>query len=153
MAHVYARRHGGAELELGDRGGAMDQQAAVDRVRESLDLVAQGDLERLRDFYTDDVVWHVGGNHPLSGDYRGKDDLIRYFERVRELTGGSLTIEPQSILASDKHVAMFTNVRAQREGRSMDVVLAQVFKVAPDGRWSEYWALADDQEAVDRFWS
>ena len=131
----------------------MDQQAAVDRVQESLDLVAKGDFERLRDFYTDDVVWHVGGNHPLSGDYRGKDELINYFERVRSLTDASLTIEPQSILASDQHVAMFTNVKARREGKSMDVVLAQVFKVGADGRWSEYWALADDQEAVDEFWS
>ena len=131
----------------------MDQQAAVDRVRESLDLVQQGDFERLRDFYTDDVVWHVGGNHPLSGDYRGKDELMGYFERVRSMTDATLTIEPQSILASDRHVAMFTNVKAQRDGKSMDVVLAQVFKIAPDGRWSEYWALADDQPTVDRFWS
>ncbi len=131
----------------------MDQQAAVDRVRESLELVAQGNFEALRDFYTEDVVWHVGGNHPLSGDYRGQDELIKYFEQVRSMTHASLSLEPESILASDKHVAMFTRVKAEREGKTMDVVLAQVFRVAPDGRWSEYWALADDQEAVDQFWS
>ena len=131
----------------------MDRQAAVARARESLDLLATGDFEALRNFYTDDVVWHVAGNHPLSGDYHGKDDLIRYFERVRSLTDGGLTIEPESILASDQHVAMFTRVRAQRVGRSMDVVLAQVLRLAADGRWSEYWALADDQAAVDQFWS
>lgn len=32
----------------------------------------------LRDFFTDDVVWHVAGKHPLSGDYRGKDSLVGY---------------------------------------------------------------------------
>jgi ketosteroid isomerase-like protein len=131
----------------------MDHDAAAARVRESLDLVAKGDFERLRDFYTDDVLWHVGGDHPLSGDYRGKDALMAYFERVRSLTDASLTIEPESILTSDQHVAMFTRVRAHRESKRMDVVLAQVFKVADDGRWSEYWALADDQEAVNQFWS
>jgi ketosteroid isomerase-like protein len=131
----------------------MDHEAAANRVRESLELVARGDFERLRDFYTDDVLWHVGGDHPLSGDYRGKDALMAYFERVRSLTDASLTIEPESILTSDQHVAMFTRVRAHRESKRMDVVLAQVFKVADDGRWSEYWALADDQEAVNQFWS
>jgi ketosteroid isomerase-like protein len=131
----------------------MDQQAAIDRIKESLDLVAKGDFDRLRDFYTEDVLWHVGGDHPMSGDYRGMDELIKYFERVRSLTDASLTIEPESILASEQHVAMFTGVKAQRGEKRMDVVLAQVFRVAPDGRWSEYWALADDQDAVNAFWS
>jgi hypothetical protein len=36
---------------------------------------------------------------------------------------------------------------------AVDVVLAQVFKVAPDGRWFKYWALADDQDGLDEFWS
>lgn len=131
----------------------MNERAPVDRVRESLELVARGDFDALRDFYAEDVVWHVGGNHSLSGDYRGRDALIGYFERVRSLTDATLTIEPQSILVSDQHVAMFTNVKAERDGKHMDVVLAQVFKIGPDDRWSEYWALADDQASVDAFWS
>ncbi len=128
----------------------MDQQT---RARESIELVQKGEFDKLRDYYTDDIVWHVGGNHPLSGDYQGKEELIGYFEQVRSQTGGTLTIEPESILAGDQHVGMFTRVTAQRDGRSFDALLAQVFRVAPDGRWCEYWALADDQDAVDRFWS
>ncbi|HJP66654.1 MAG TPA: nuclear transport factor 2 family protein [Actinomycetota bacterium] len=130
-----------------------DEHPGVSRVREYLDTFAAQDMDRLREFFADDIVWHVAGDHPLSGDYRGKDALFDYFARVREMTGGTLTLEPQSILASDNHTAMFTRVQAQREGKQMDVVLAQAFDVGRDGRWTEYYALANDQAAVDAFWS
>jgi hypothetical protein len=58
-------------------------------------------------------------------------------------------LAPEAVLASDKHTAMFTRVTGEREGKTMDVVLAQVFKTGPDGRWTEYWALAD----VRRVWT
>ena len=131
----------------------MDEHEGVARARESVELYTNGEFDRLRDFYAEDVVWHAGGRNPLSGDYRGRDQLFDYFERVRGLTGGSLKIEPTSVLASDKHTAMFSRVTGEREGQTLDVMLAQVFRVDADGRFVEYWALADDQDAVDAFWS
>jgi hypothetical protein len=35
----------------------------------------------------------------------------------------------------------------------MDVLLAEALTLDPIGRWTEYWALANDQDAVDAFWS
>ena len=131
----------------------MTEHPNVQRARDEMEVFQKGDLEGLRDFFAEDVVWHVAGSHPLSGDYRGRDELISYFQQVREMTGGSLQLEPESILASDDHIGMFTRVRGQRNGKDMDAMLAQVLKVGPDGRWTEYWALADDQQGVDRFWS
>ena len=133
----------------------MDEHPGVQRAKEYVDRFTEGDRAALRDFYSDDVVWHVGGRHPLSGDYKGRDALFAYFDKVRELTGGTLRLEPESIVASDRYTAMFTRVTAQREGRDkdLDVVLAQIYRNGPDGRWSEYWAVADDQETVDAFWS
>ena len=125
----------------------------VQRFRDYLGRYATGDLEALRDFYDDGVLWHVAGSHPLSGDYVGKEALLDYFHKVRELTGGTLKLEPESILASDTHLAVFTRVTGERDGRRLDALLAQTFDVGPDGRWTQYFALADDQRAVDAFWS
>jgi ketosteroid isomerase-like protein len=130
-----------------------DEHPGVARIRDYLDHFARHDMEGLRDFFADDVVWHVGGAHPLSGDYRGKEALFEYFERVHELTGGTLHLEATSILASDLHVGMFTRVTASHAGQELDVVLSQAFDVGPDGRWTQYYALANDQEAVDAFWT
>lgn len=131
----------------------MPEHPNVERARREIAVFQSGDLDALRDFFAEDVVWHVGGSHPLSGDYRGRDALIAYFGKVREMTGGSLRLEPDSILASDDRVAMFTRVTGTRDGRSLDAVLAQIISVGKDGRWTEYWALADNQEQVDAFWS
>ncbi len=131
----------------------MGEHPNSERVRVYLQHLEQGELDQLGDFYSEEIVWHVGGNHPLAGTYRGRDALLEYFARVRELTGGSLRVEPDEILVSDKHTVMFSRTTAQRDGRSLDVMLAQFFAVGDDGRWSEYWSLADDPGAVDAFWA
>ena len=131
----------------------MSGHPGVERARAYLETFHNGDVDRLRDFYAEEIVWHVAGKHQLSGDYQGREALFDYFRTVRELTGNSLRLEAKSILASDRHTAMFTRVTGRRDGRSLDVVLAQVLRVGPDGRWTEYWAVADDQDAVDSFWS
>lgn len=128
------------------------EHAGTTRARDYLATYAAGDTAALRDFFADDVVWHVGGKHALSGDYRGREALFDYFDKVRELTGGTLTVEEEHVLASDQHTAMFTRVRGAREGRQLDVSMAQTFRTGPDGRWTEYFAMADDQAAVDAFW-
>ncbi len=130
----------------------MEEHPGVQRARDYVQRFAEGDLDHLRDFYAEDVVWHVGGRHRLSGDYEGRDALFSYFDEVRQLTNGTLKLEPESIVASDRYTAMFTRVTAQREEKSLDVTLAQILRNGPDGRWNEYWAVSDDQDAVDAFW-
>jgi ketosteroid isomerase-like protein len=131
----------------------MTEHPGVEGARASIDAFNRGDMTALREFYADDVVWHVGGTHGLSGDYRGRDELFAYFERVRDLTGGTITLEPEAILSSEEHTAIFMKVSGERDGRVLDVTLAEAFTIGPDGRWNEFWSLADDQDAVDAFWS
>lgn len=75
-----------------------------------------------------------------------------YFQRVREQTGGTLRLEPEAILSSDGHTSMYVRVTGTRDGRSLDVTLAEALSVGHDGRWTEFWSLAEDQDAVDAFW-
>lgn len=131
----------------------MGEHANVAAIRQALRVYNSGDNAAMRDVLAQDILWHVGGNHPLSGEYRGQDAVIDYFDRVRELTTGTLRVEPVEILANDRHASIFMMVSASREGRRMNVLLAEALALGPDGLWQEYWALADDQEAVDAFWA
>jgi ketosteroid isomerase-like protein len=131
----------------------MAEHPGVARARDCVDHFHKGDPDVVQDYYADDIVWHVAGNHDLSRDYRRRDALLEYFGKVRDLTGGTLRLEPESILASNRHIAMFIRVTGQKDGKELNVLQAQVLKVAPDGRWAEFWSLADDQDAVDSFWS
>jgi ketosteroid isomerase-like protein len=125
----------------------------VVRTREFLAAFADGRLESLGDFFSEDVVWHVGGRHPLSGDYVGREALTSYFLRARDESGGSLQLTPSAILANDEHVALFLRVTGERDGRSLDIEMAEMMDVGPDGLWTSFWSMPDDQASVDAFWS
>ena len=86
------------------------EHPGVARAQASIDAFNSGDRDALRDFYADDVVWHVAGRHGLSGDYTGRADLMGYFRRVKEQTDGTLRLEPEAILASDRHTSMYVRV-------------------------------------------
>jgi uncharacterized protein len=131
----------------------VEEHPNVQRIRDALAAYNRGDLESMRSFISEDVLWHVGGNHPLSGDYRGRDAVFDYYAKVRDLTGGTMTLEPLDILANDQHGGIFMRVSGQRDGKTLDVVLAEALALDESGRWTEYWALADEQGKVDDFWT
>lgn len=132
--------------------GASDVEART--VWEMADMHNAGDVAGTRAFYTEDVVWHVQGTNRSSGERSGIDALMEYFLAAQELTGGTLQLHPQTVAVSGDLVGVLMRVTARRDdGRRLDTLLAQARRLAPDGRWCEYWAVADDQEAVDAFWA
>jgi len=125
----------------------------VPKIRDALEVYNSGDHDAMRSFLADDIVWHVGGSHEMSGDYRGVDEVVNYFRDVRKATAGTLQVEPVEVLANGRRASIFMHVTAHRDVRMLDVLLAEALTLDEDGRWSEYWALANDQDDVDAFWS
>jgi len=124
-----------------------------DLVREGFAAFARGDMDALRkQYWADDIRWHVSGRSPLAGDYEGAEQVIELFARLFELTGGALSIELHDVLANDEHaVALFT-ARAERAGKQLTDNMVQTFHLR-DGKVSEVWNQATDQYAQDEFWS
>ena len=125
----------------------------VGRLEEWLAAYGDSDRDTMAASLADDAVWHVGGTHALSGDYRGRKAILGYFDTVRRETGDSMRLEPLEVLANDRHGAAFLRVTADRQGRQLDVVVADAFRFDADGRILEFWAHATDQAAIDAFWS
>jgi len=105
-----------------------------------------------KQFFTDDVCWHTPGRGLISGDYEGTEQVLQYFTRIFELTGGTFSLELHDVLANDEHaVALFT-VRGERAGRQLtdNEVLTYHFR---DGKISEVWSHTTDLYAADEFFS
>ncbi|HVM14324.1 MAG TPA: nuclear transport factor 2 family protein [Egibacteraceae bacterium] len=124
----------------------------VERLRAFLGAYARGDRAALAAALSADAVWHVGGTHRFSGDYRGRDAILTYFDTVGQETDRTLTLEPRELLANDQRGAAFLHVTAERAGRELDTTMAEAFAFADDGTITEFWAHAADQQAIDRFW-
>lgn len=65
-----------------------------DLVREGFAAFGRGDMDALRkQYWTDDVRWHIPGRSPFAGDYEGPEPVIQAFARLFELSGGTFGIE------------------------------------------------------------
>src|ERR1700730_11262399 len=89
-----------------------------DVVREGFAAFGRGDMDALRDkFLADNVRWHLPGRNPLSGDYEGPEQVMQYFARILELTGGTLSIDLHDVLANDNHAVALYTIGGDRAGK------------------------------------
>jgi uncharacterized protein len=110
--------------------------------------VARGDLAAARTIFDPQVEYHVSGRNRLAGDYHGPDEVMGYFARLGELTGGSYGISRMRWLTSPDRVALLTRNHATCEGRSLSWDEVIVFQFQ-DGRKRRIDLYSGDQYGVD----
>jgi ketosteroid isomerase-like protein len=130
----------------------MDEHPNVELLRRGYEAYGSGDLETIDALFDDDIVWHVAGRGPLSGEYHGKQEVFGFFGKIMELSGGTSKLEVHDILASDDHGVALLTGSASREGREFSGSDVHVFHIR-DGKVVEFWDSPVDQYAVDEFWA
>jgi len=121
-------------------------------LRGGYDAFAKGDIPTVLGIFAEDIAWHVPGRSPLSGDYRGHQEVVGFFTKAMELSGGTLRVEADEILADGERIIALTTVSAERNGRSWSSPEVHLWRVQ-DGRAVTFREFQGDQEAEDRFWS
>ena len=120
-----------------------------DLLRREYDAFARDDVASLDEIFADDIVYHVPGHNPFSGDYRGKEAVFELFRQDRR---ASFRSEIHDILANDRHAVALTVVQGARQGRVLEDITVHVVHVI-DGKITEAWFFSGDQAASDAFWS
>ncbi|MGH9187160.1 MAG: nuclear transport factor 2 family protein [Acidimicrobiales bacterium] len=131
------------------------QHPNVERARKGYDAFARSDLPALLAFFAPDIVWHVGGDGPLSGAHEGIEAVGSLFARIFELTGGSQRLDVEEVVASDDHIVALIHETATRgrDGAQLDVREAHVMRLDADRKVTELWDLPDDPAAHDTFFA
>ena len=70
-------------------------------IRKRYQALADGDLDTLAELLTEDVVWRVPGHNPLAGEHHGRAEVVAFFRRLIDLTGGTAHVEPLAVFADD----------------------------------------------------
>ena len=104
------------------------------------------------DRFSDDVVFHISGDHPLSGDHIGLEAVRRYLGAVKEATGGRGGFSVTSAFTDDTGAEILVEGTAfHGEGPYVRTIVHRLR--VTDGRLVEFRDHPFDQQAEDRFWS
>jgi ketosteroid isomerase-like protein len=98
------------------------------------------------------LVYTIPGRSPIAGQTRGVEAHLEMLRRIRERSGGTLRLEPRSVLADDVHLLIYGRVTAQREGKVLDSDHCVAFRFEGE-RIVEGRTVPVDLYAFDDFWS
>ena len=124
-----------------------------DLIRKGFDAFSKGDMDVLRnEVFAADVKYHIPGKSPISGDYNGIEEVLGFFAKIFELTGGTFRVELHDVLANDEHAVALSPASGQRDGKSFQDNGVLVFHIK-EGKATEVWLHPTDQYASDEFFS
>ncbi len=121
-------------------------------VRAAYDDFISGGVGSVIHLFADDIVWHIGGRNRLTGDYKGKYEVNRFFFDLMELTEGTFALEVDDVLGSDEHAVVLVRERARRNGTAHDMNGVHLWRLR-DGQFTEFRRLPEDTYREDEFWS
>ena len=103
----------------------------------------EGDFDTVATLIAEDVVWHVPGDHPLAGDWEGRDRVIQLLVSLGPL---GFTLREHDVFGADDHVCALSYMGARRDGLEVETRVVSIFHFR-DGRQTERWFYPDDVTA------
>jgi ketosteroid isomerase-like protein len=98
-----------------------------------------------------DIVWRVPGGTSMSGEYRGRREVVEFLRRTGLETDGTYGSRLHTVLANDEWGLAVYRAWGKRNGIDLDVDQAFVIRYQ-DGMWKEVTAVPLDA-AFDAFWA
>ena len=132
---------------------ASNRERNIEMARKGYQAFNEQHLEDAMETIDDDVLWHVGGDGPLAGEYKGKQAVMELFMRYGRLTEGTSEFDVHDIVAGEDHTVVIGTSTATRHGRTHTSRFVDVVHPAADGRAKEFWRFVEDQAADDEFLS
>jgi uncharacterized protein len=127
--------------------------ANEDLVRQGYKAFGEGDMETLASLFAPDAVHVATGNNPLSGEYKGVDDILGYYGQLFELSGGTFSAELKTVKAEgDDTVVATHHDSGERNGKTLDQDETLTFTIS-GGKFAKLVEDHSDQAAYDDFWS
>jgi ketosteroid isomerase-like protein len=121
--------------------------------------LASGDVERIKEYWDEDMVWQVPGHNRLSGWYHGLNAFLAFMGEVGRLSGNSFNMLPIAgqVVVTGEYSADLTRNQGNRAGqpeKTMDIEVVHVL------RWRNGKVIAgkgaifgDGTTEYDQFWS
>jgi ketosteroid isomerase-like protein len=121
-------------------------------IRKAYRDFARGDIPAVLEAFDAEIAWHVPGHSPLSGVYKGHQEVVGFFQRTLALCGGIFAIDVHNVLADEDVVVALVTVKAERNGHSAAFSEVHVWRLA-NAHVTQFREFQGDEQTEDRFWS
>jgi uncharacterized protein len=122
-------------------------------VERYVDALKNGEMEKVGQLLSDDVIWHQPGKGHLSGIYRGKQNLFPHLGKFTELSNNTFRVDNAgTVMANGDLVSTTLHFVAERAGRHLSMDGVDLMRIE-GGKIKEVWLFSADQAAEDAFWS
>ena len=122
-------------------------------VRKGFEAFTRGDMDTMRDLIASDATHHVPGNHPLSGDFKGRDAILDMYRRLGEETKGTMHAELIGICIDGRgHAVGMNRFTAERNGKRLDDTGCIIFRIVGD-KVTDLDECVADIDANNEFWA
>jgi ketosteroid isomerase-like protein len=99
-----------------------------------------------------DIVWHVPGHNPVSGEYRGYQAYTELMpSRMAPLTRWDF--ELGDVMVNGSYVVATFRLQGERKGKTVSLKGAHIMRLNDRHQVVEGWGFTDDQDALDGFFS
>jgi uncharacterized protein len=98
-----------------------------------------------------DIVWRVPGHTAMSGEYRGRREVVEFLRRTGLETGGTYRSRLHTVFANDDWAVAIYRATGKRNGIDLDVDQALMIRIG-HGLWQDVTAVPLDS-AFERFWA
>jgi uncharacterized protein len=119
-------------------------------INEFFQAYANNDIEGISKILSEDIKWHIPGEHPLSGTKTGIKQVLEYFQQLNK---GAFKAEPIVMGVSDNFVIdchrNWSNLENEENLNNMSCLLWKIekFKIV------EVYNFPENQHKVDIFFS
>ncbi len=132
----------------------MNRDELEQRVWEVSGALASTDPAVDRSMFAPDFVWHVPGDSPVAGTYRGE---VEYFEtrvqRMAPMDEWSLTVNRVIANPAARSALVLFRLTGVRKGLRAGTDGYHVVRFNPEGLVEEGFSFVEDQDALDVLFS
>jgi len=98
-----------------------------------------------------DIVWHVPGHNPVSGEHRGRD----YFEVMpaRMAPLDRWEFEVKSVMVNGDYVVTHVHFVGARKDKTIDSDGGHILRFDANDQIVEGWGFTEKQDALDDFFA
>jgi ketosteroid isomerase-like protein len=112
---------------------------------------ADGDAEALGLLFDEDVCWRTIGLNPLSGEYRGPEEVLDFLAQVGEASD-EFSSQLGSVYVNDEGAVVLYHVSARRGSKTLEMDYLLHLRVR-NSLIVEALTVPVDQRTNDQFWS